>query len=60
MFFYLAFLVFHVCKFNVIYKKSSVPKIQQSNFVYLLERDASVSQNVPSMSTQKPGSQHPV
>ena len=60
MFFYLAFFVFHVCRFNTIYKKSSVPKIQQSNLVSLLERDTSVSQNAPSMSTPKLGSQHPV
>ena len=42
------------------YLPSSIPKIQQSNFVSLPGGDASASQNVPSMSTPKPSSQHPV
>ena len=42
------------------YLPSSIPKIQQSNFVSLPGGDTSASQNVPSMSTPKPSSQHPV
>ena len=40
------------------YLPSSIPKIQQSNFASLPGGDASASQNVPSMSTPKPNSQH--
>ena len=40
------------------YLPSSIPKIQQSNFASLPGGDASASQNVPSMSTPKPSSQH--
>ena len=42
------------------YLPSSIPQIQQSNFVSLLEGDVSVSQNVSSMITPKPSSQHPM
>ena len=41
-----------------VYLPSSIPKIQQSNFVSLPGGDASASQNAPSMSTPKPSSQH--
>ena len=42
------------------YLSSSIPKIQQSNFVSLPGGNAFASQNVPSMSTPKPSSQHQV
>ena len=43
-----------------MYLPSSIYKIQQSNFISLLEGDVSVSQNVSCMSTPKPSSHHPM